>query len=163
MLGTIGHGPATAHAIYHRQWGHVSVFVPQVVKTKNKKPVVPIKMYGPPMHRRASSHPIMFMPQRAAGGGRRSWPRLRWFRLATLVPWQIGNDQLWLLVCVCPCKRVHVYMHMRCDGCRLCVRFRFSATVVEDPWEGQPLPEGCSVPEKPLVSSRRKKVDCAVQ
>ena len=101
--------------------------------------------------------------RRAAGGGRRSWPRLRWFRLATLVPWQIGNDQLWLLVCVCPCKRVHVYMHMRCDGCRLCVRFRFSATVVEDPWEGQPLPEGCSVPEKPLVSSRRKKVDCAVQ
>jgi cyclophilin family peptidyl-prolyl cis-trans isomerase len=36
----------------------------------------------------------------------------------------------------------------------------FSATVTEDPWRGQPLPAGASIPEKPLVGTQSK---CAVQ
>eukprot|EP00163_Fabomonas_tropica_P024168 TRINITY_DN417_c0_g3_i2.p1 TRINITY_DN417_c0_g3~~TRINITY_DN417_c0_g3_i2.p1 ORF type:complete len:187 (-),score=24.51 TRINITY_DN417_c0_g3_i2:50-610(-) len=38
----------------------------------------------------------------------------------------------------------------------------FSAIVVKDPWDGQDLPEGCSIPEKPLVLQGKNK-NCALQ
>eukprot|EP00192_Tetraselmis_astigmatica_P014523 CAMPEP_0117697940 /NCGR_PEP_ID=MMETSP0804-20121206/29503_1 /TAXON_ID=1074897 /ORGANISM="Tetraselmis astigmatica, Strain CCMP880" /LENGTH=182 /DNA_ID=CAMNT_0005512237 /DNA_START=358 /DNA_END=906 /DNA_ORIENTATION=- len=45
----------------------------------------------------------------------------------------------------------------------------FSVSVLQDPWDGQPIPEGCHIPEKPLVSQlyvpgkKAKPEQCAVQ
>mmetsp|Transcript_73577 Transcript_73577/g.157738 ORF Transcript_73577/g.157738 Transcript_73577/m.157738 type:complete len:189 (-) Transcript_73577:112-678(-) len=36
----------------------------------------------------------------------------------------------------------------------------FCCHILEDPWAGQPLPPGCAIPEKPLVSQDK---NCAVQ
>jgi cyclophilin family peptidyl-prolyl cis-trans isomerase len=38
----------------------------------------------------------------------------------------------------------------------------FCATVIEDPWAGQPLPKGARLPEKPLVQ-HKDKTDCGIQ
>merc|ERR1719163_1243565 len=38
----------------------------------------------------------------------------------------------------------------------------FCATVIDDPWAGQPLPKGARLPEKPLVAHKDKK-DCGIQ
>jgi cyclophilin family peptidyl-prolyl cis-trans isomerase len=41
----------------------------------------------------------------------------------------------------------------------------YSAVVIDDPWEGDGLPQGCIIPEKPLVVATRGKgkKDCALQ
>jgi hypothetical protein len=44
-------------------------------------------------------------------------------------------------------------MHGCCssDPC-VTVALRFTVQVDEDPWDGEPLPQGAAVPEKPLVA-----------
>jgi hypothetical protein len=59
---------------------------------------------------------------------------------------------------------------MRCSmvGVLICIVLcRFSVHVLHDPWEGQPLPPGSKIPEKPLVSKipklGGKKEQCTLQ
>jgi len=45
----------------------------------------------------------------------------------------------------------------------------FSVSVLHDPWDGQPLPPGCKIPEKPLLSrakssgKKKRSEQCALQ
>jgi len=36
----------------------------------------------------------------------------------------------------------------------------FTAQVMENPWQDEELPDGCAIPEKPLVQDKKK---CAIQ
>mmetsp|Transcript_37016 Transcript_37016/g.59933 ORF Transcript_37016/g.59933 Transcript_37016/m.59933 type:complete len:189 (-) Transcript_37016:191-757(-) len=39
----------------------------------------------------------------------------------------------------------------------------FTSEVIDDPWDGEPLPPGAAVPEKPLIKEKAKKEQCVLQ